>query len=51
MILGCTNLNTTIFEYIVSDLFIHFDESNEELRDKVFVSLKHAARVNVKYVL
>jgi riboflavin synthase len=51
MIIGCTHLSSTIFEYIISDVFIHFDEENDELRKKVLVTLKHATKVNPKYML
>jgi hypothetical protein len=42
---------SSIMEYMVSAIFVHFDDSNEEIRDVINVSLRFAAVVAPDQVL
>jgi hypothetical protein len=42
---------SSIMEYMVGAIFVHYDDSNEEIRDAINVSLRFAAVVSPDQVL
>jgi hypothetical protein len=37
-------------DYVVGAIFIHFDDSNEDIRSAIHLALKHAALTDAKMV-
>lgn len=44
-------LSESTLDYVISALFIHFDDNSEDIRSAIYSSLKHAALVAPKVVL
>ena len=42
---------SSILEYMINAIFVHYDDNNEEIRDAVNVSLRYGAKVDPGQVL
>ena len=42
---------SSILEYMINAIFVHYDDSNSEIRDAINLSLRYAARVDPSQVL
>jgi len=44
-------LSESTLEYVINAIFVHFDDSNEDIRSSIFVNLRYAALIDPKMVL
>jgi hypothetical protein len=44
-------LSESTLEYVINAIFVHFDDSSDDIRGAIFLSLKHAALVDPREVL
>ena len=42
---------SSILDYMIAAIFVHFDDTNPEIRDAINVSLRYAANVDPSQVL
>ena len=44
-------LSESTFDYVINAIFVHFDDSSEDIQSAIYTNLKHAAVVDPKLVL
>ena len=44
-------LSESTFDYMINAIFVHFDDSSEDIQSAIYSNLKHAAVVDPKLVL
>jgi len=44
-------LSESTLDYMINAIFVHFDDSSEDVQSAIYTSLKHAAVVDPKLVL